>query len=77
MNGLWKRVLSGLLLCFLFAVPGLADTTNLGILLDTTLTGGNCINLGIIHTVSNYRYGIWSPTFDLFNIGSGDRKSVV
>ena len=70
MKRLRKPVLSGLLLCFILVVPGLA-AVNTGVLVDTTLTGGECTNLGIIANVSPYIYGIRSPNFNLFNAGSG------
>lgn len=72
MNGLRKRVLSGILLCILFALPGLADTNPEGnTLIDTTLTSGDCLNLGTIDNTSDYRHGIQSDTFLLVNGPTG------
>jgi len=72
MNGLRKRVLSGILLCILFALPGLADTNPEGnTLIDTTLTSGDHLNLGTIDNTSDYRHGIQSDTFLLVSGPTG------
>ena len=69
MRKIQALLFAGLLLCLVLAAPGLAVTVNPegSTLVNTTLTSGDCLNLGTISTTSNDRYGIHSPSYFIIN----------